>query len=218
MYIYVIISSLMFIYGRCKHSSKRDMEGWRSCTDIYNNYLADQFMYNSWPLTQKQTRVFTGNLEYSHIDGHSLTRHTKHVFLDESTVKLNGTSRSLRIIGAFLRKSCQDGSHVFLALFWCVGLHSRLSSRSVVRRLGLECGKDGGDIVVALLGVGLNSILGRGGVLQYQSQSRLPFVEQRQSSTPTSGLSVWRAARMLATSSSRRPRPFAASASCIVQR
>lgn len=36
------------------------------------------------------------------IDGHSLTRHTEQVFLDDSIVKLNGTGSSLRIIGAFL--------------------------------------------------------------------------------------------------------------------
>lgn len=36
------------------------------------------------------------------IDGHSLTRHTKQVFLDQSTIRLDGTSSSLRIIGTFL--------------------------------------------------------------------------------------------------------------------
>lgn len=84
-----------------------------------------------------------------------MTRHTELVFLEHPPVGLNTASSNRRIIGAVTLQSCQDGSHVVLALL-SVWLHSRLGSRSIIRRRALESGEDGSNIVLALLRIGLN--------------------------------------------------------------
>lgn len=99
------------------------------------------------------------------MNGHSLTRHTVLVFLEYPPVGLNAASSNCRIIGAVPLKSCQDGGHVVLALL-SVWLHSRLGSRSIIRRRALESGEDGSNIVLALLRIGLNCTLSRGGVVR----------------------------------------------------
>lgn len=83
------------------------------------------------------------------------------MFLEYPPVGLNATSSNGRIIRAVLLESCQDGSHVVLAL-----LHGRLGSRSIIRRLALESGEDGGDVVLALLCVWLDRRLSSCGVVR----------------------------------------------------